>query len=548
MKGKVPVIITSILLIIAGWVHLDIAPFHFSHMPGHGLFFSLTGLAQILVVPFLLFTSQKLWVRTLALTLTGGMVLIWLVTQTGYAPFTHAAEPIDNPTIISKLAEAFGFAVLLVSFNQKQVSVTKPLILSMVLLMGTFISGFALEATPLGGDGQGHAHAEGEDHGNEGYGGDYGWKEVFQSLNSYFSNRGTKNTYAWNLPQGFPQPRVPKENPMTKEKVELGRYLFYDKRLSGNGTMSCSSCHHQDKAFSDGLTLPKGSTGMTHPRNSLSLTNSAYSSSLTWANPALVTLESQIKVPMFGEFPVELGITGKEEEVLDRFRQDSLYQAMFVASFPTQADPYNYNTIVQALASFTRTLISGDSPYDRYIYGKDTTALSNTEIRGLRVFLSEELECHHCHGGFNFTLSTVHDKTVFVEKPFHNTGLYNLNGMGNYPPDNVGVFEFTAKASDMGKFRAPTLRNIALTAPYMHDGSIQTLEEVIAFYERGGRNIESGPLKGDGKMNQHKSGFVAGFTLTDQEREDLLAFLRALTDQKFITNLAFSDPFVEERP
>ena len=474
--------------------------------------------------------------------------MTWLITQTGYTPFTHAAEPIDNPTIISKLAEAFGFIVLLVSFNQKQVAVTKPLILSMILLIGTFASGFALETTPLGGDGQGHVHAEGEEHGNEGYGSDYGWKEVLQSLNSYFSNQGTKNTYAWNLPQGFPQPRVPKENLMTAEKVALGRYLFYDKRLSGNGTMSCSSCHHQDKAFSDGLILPKGSTGMIHPRNSLSLTNSAYSSSLTWANPALVTLESQIKVPMFGEFPVELGITGKEQKVLDRFRRDSLYQTMFATSFPAQADPFNYHTIIQALASFTRTLISGDSPYDRYIYGKDTTALSDAEIRGLRVFLSEALECHHCHGGFNFTLSTVHDKTVFVEKPFHNTGLYNLDGEGNYPIDNVGVFEFTAKASDMGKFRAPTLRNIALTAPYMHDGSIQTLEEVIAFYERGGRNIESGPLKGDGKTNPYKSGFVAGFTLTDQERGDLLAFLRALTDQKFVTNPTFSDPFIEENP
>jgi len=250
---------------------------------------------------------------------------------------------------------------------------------------------------------------------------------------------------------------------------------------------------------------------------------------------------------MFGEFPVELGITGKEDEVRKRFEKDPQYQRMFSAAFPEEKDPFHYVNFAKALASFTRTMISGNSPYDQFIYQNDTTALSKQELRGLKTFLSEELECHHCHGGFNFTLSSVHEKTVFIEKPFHNTGLYNLNEKGDYPTDNTGVFKFTGKEKDMGKFRAPTLRNIALTAPYMHDGSMETLEEVIDFYARGGRKIDSGDLSGDGKLNPFKSGFVAGFEITEQEKEDLIAFLKALTDKEFINDPKFSDPFINQK-
>jgi cytochrome c peroxidase len=353
----------------------------------------------------------------------------------------------------------------------------------------------------------------------------------------------SEGSYEWRLPQGFPLPRVPENNPMTTEKVELGRHLFYDVRLSGNGTQSCASCHIQALAFSDGRALPVGSTGDVHPRNAMSLTNSAYSATLTWANPNLTLLERQIPIPMFGEHPVELGITGNEEAVMARLRAESRYQQMFVAAFPDQVDPFTFSNVSLALSSFTRTLISGNAPYDQYLRG-DRTAMSESAQRGMELFLSEGLECHHCHTGFNLTLSTVTANTTFDERPFFNTGLYNIGGTGAYPAGNTGLHEVTNVATDMGRFRPPTLRNIALTAPYMHDGSLATLPDVIQFYMDGGRIIESGEYSGDGRANPYKSGLVPGFTLTDQEIDDLIAYLQSLTDEEFITDPRFSDPFV----
>ncbi|NWF79348.1 MAG: di-heme enzyme [Chloroflexi bacterium] len=355
----------------------------------------------------------------------------------------------------------------------------------------------------------------------------------------------SEETYAWNLPAGFPLPYVPPDNPMTAEKVELGRLLFYDQRLSANGTMACASCHEQGRAFSDGTATPHGATGEALVRNSQGLGNVAYYSTLTWANPVLTDLERQILIPLFSEFPVEMGITGHESEVLARFQSDPAYQARFAAAFPNEAEPYTWGNIIKALASFNRALISADSPYDRYLAG-DLEALSGAALRGMDMFLSEELECHHCHGGFNFTGSTRQRNTVFVEAPFHNTGLYNLDGRGAYPPNNPGVAGVSNRPEDMGRFRAPSLRNVALTAPYMHDGSVATLEDVVRQYEAGGRVITSGPYAGDGRRSPLKSGLVSGFTLTDQERADLLAFLEALTDPTFISDPRFSDPFAAE--
>lgn len=338
---------------------------------------------------------------------------------------------------------------------------------------------------------------------------------------------------------------VPVENPMTEAKFRLGRRLFYDNRLSGNATQSCASCHMQAFAFTDGARRSTGSTGDRHPRNAQTLTNAAYNATLTWANPILTEIEQQVQIPMFGEFPVELGIAGKEDEVLARIKSDPRYQQMFAQAFPDDAQPIHWKNIVYALASFTRGLTSFDSPYDRFITG-DATAMSASAQRGMAMFLSEQLECHHCHTGFNFTASTVTTNTTFAERPFFNTGLYNLDGKGAYPPDNQGIKEVTNDPNDMGRFRPPTLRNIALTAPYMHDGSMDTLEEVIRFYERGGRKIESGEYAGDGRISPLKNGLVAGFEITDAQRQDLIAFLVSLTDQGFVTNPRFSDPFAEQ--
>ncbi len=354
-----------------------------------------------------------------------------------------------------------------------------------------------------------------------------------------------EETWTWVLPKGFPEPRVPKDNPMSEAKVELGRHLFYDVRLSENRTQSCGSCHLQALAFTDGRAQAVGSTGEVHRRSSMGLTNIAYASALTWASSVIVTLEHQALLPLFGDDPVELGLAGKEAVLLDRMREDAKYPDMFRAAFPDEADPISVGTITKAIGAFQRTLISGNAPYDRWIYGGDANAVSESAKRGRELFFDERLECFHCHGGFNFSDATQHDGTTIVEMQFHNNGLYNLDGNGAYPSSDPGLIELTDRAGDMGRFRAPTLRNIARTAPYMHDGSIATLDEVIDHYARGGREITEGPNKGPGWMSPIKSEFLHGFTLTAQERADLLAFLESLTDEEFLTNPKHSDPFAQ---
>lgn len=349
--------------------------------------------------------------------------------------------------------------------------------------------------------------------------------------------------YEWDLPPGFPMPRVPEDNPMSEAKVELGRFLFYDTRLSGNQTQSCGSCHQQALGFTDGRPNGIGSTGEAHPRSAMGLTNIAYTARLTWANPALDLLEDQAMAPMFGEAPVELGLSGLEAELIARLERDAAYPAMFAEAFPSDPDPISIGNIVRAIASFERALISGNSAYDRYTYQGDDAALSESARRGRELFDSERLECFHCHGGFNFSDNVQHDGTVGAEVAFHNTALYNVDGRGGYPEPNRGIYEHTADRRDMGRFRAPTLRNIAVTAPFMHDGTIATLEDVLDHYAAGGRTITEGPNAGIGSESPIKSIFLHGFTLTEQERADVLELLRSLTDEQFLTDPRFSDPF-----
>lgn len=346
------------------------------------------------------------------------------------------------------------------------------------------------------------------------------------------------------IPPGFPRPRIPKDNPMTAAKVDLGRFLFYDKRLSANGTQSCASCHEQARAFTDGRSQAVGSTGQVHPRGSMSLANVAYFSALTWGNPLVRSLEEQVLLPLFGETPVELGQAGKESDLLAWLRGDAGYSARFAAAFPGDSDPVRLGNITKAIAAFERSLISGRSAYDRYVYDRDPTALSESARRGMDLFFGEKFECHHCHGSFALMDSTFDENTVFDEAFFHNTGLYNLDARGSYPAGNQGVYEISGKDGDRGRFRAPSLRNIAVTAPYMHDGSLTTLPEVLLHYARGGRRVDSGSHAGDGSLNPNKSAFVRFFTPTDQELADILAFLESLTDPEFLTDPRFSDPFL----
>ncbi len=351
--------------------------------------------------------------------------------------------------------------------------------------------------------------------------------------------------WVWELPYGMPVPKVPDDNPMTVEKVELGRFLFYDQRLSGNQTFSCGSCHRQALNFTDGLARANGSTGERHPRSSMALSNIGYGTVFGWGNPLLTTLEAQALIPMFGETPVELGLAGLEDAMLDRLRADARYQQMFPAAFPDDADPFTLQNVTRAIASFERTLISGSSPFDRYIYGGEEEALSISALRGMRIFQSEEGDCFHCHGGFAFTDAVTHEGVVFEEFGFHNNGLYNIGNQGLYPPDNNGVYDVSNREEDRGRFKAPTLRNIAVTAPYMHDGSLPTLEAVMDHYAAGGRKIEVGRYAGDGTMHPNKSLFVHGFRATDRDKADLIAFLNSLTDEVFLNDPRLSDPFAQ---
>jgi cytochrome c peroxidase len=350
--------------------------------------------------------------------------------------------------------------------------------------------------------------------------------------------------YRWTLPPGFPRPRVPPDNPMTTEKVDLGRHLFYDTRLSADGTFSCATCHQQVRAFADDKARGVGLTGQVHPRGAMSLTNVAYNPVLTWANPVMRRLEDQALVPMFGTDPVELGLAGVERAMLDRLRAELRYQTLFPAAFPGPGDPFTTANVTKAIASFERTLLSGRAPYDRVRTLFDQSAIPPAAHRGQDLFFSDRVGCFQCHAGFNFTQSVDYVGKDSVELAFHNTGLYDLDGTGQYPATNTGVHAITGDAGDMGRFRAPTLRNIALTAPYMHDGSLRTLDEVIRHYERGGRaRRASGVSAPTGPTTHRRSPLIKPFTLTDAERADLIAFLESLTDQQFVSDPALGNPW-----
>jgi len=330
---------------------------------------------------------------------------------------------------------------------------------------------------------------------------------------------------------------------MTPERVELGRHLFYDTRLSGNGTQSCSTCHRQELAFTDGRALAVGSTGETHPRSAMSLINAAYRDALTWANPSLRTFEEQILVPMLGTEPVELGLAGQEDRVYAELAGEPFYGQLFASSFPEEDSPVNRSNIVMALASFLRSVISFRSPFDRYRFEGAASAMSAAAHRGMNLFFSTRTRCAGCHMAHNVSLdlglnldggsktasSPPDAPAVFM---FHNTGLYNLPGPIVYPADNTGLYRHTGDLDDVGKFRIPTLRNIAVTAPYMHDGSIATLEEVLDHYVAGGR-----------APNPRQSKSIEPLKLSATDRRDLIAFLESLTDRQALEDPRWGNPW-----
>ena len=310
-------------------------------------------------------------------------------------------------------------------------------------------------------------------------------------------------SYVWQLPRGFPTPSVPADNPMSAAKVALGRRLFFDPRLSVTGHYSCASCHDPALSFSDGKARATGALGDMLPRGAMALVNVAYNISFGWTQPGVRSLEAQMRQPLFNTHPVELGLAGHEDAVAAELTaSDSGYATAFVAAFPAADTPVTLDHVIQAIAAFERTLISGDSPFDRYVFQGDHAALSESAKRGMALFFARQTGCSACHSGFNFT-GTWRDDQGDTGKP-----AFANNGTSARP------------------MRVPTLRNIALTAPYMHDGRFPTLEAVLDHYFSLGDRAS----RYDARLPRTP--------LDRQQRADLIAFLTSLTDESFARRFA----------
>jgi cytochrome c peroxidase len=320
-----------------------------------------------------------------------------------------------------------------------------------------------------------------------------------------------EGNFQWRLPRGFPQPAVPADNPMTAQKVRLGRLLFYEPRLSITGRHACASCHTQALAFTDGKARALGATGELHARSAMSLVNVAYNPVYTWIDAGFASLETQAMQPLMNEHPIEMGLAGREALVLGELAADARYAAAFASAFPGDASPVTLINLARALASFERTLISGRSAFDRYVFDDQGNAFNPAARRGMALFYSERIGCGRCHSGINFSGPIAHAGAPQVEPAFVATG--------------------------GGRFRVPTLRNIAITAPYMHDGAVQTLAEVLDHYARTGRGH---PDLGEpaGSVDERLRPFALG----PGEKEDLLAFLQGLTDAEFLADPNFAAP------
>jgi len=310
------------------------------------------------------------------------------------------------------------------------------------------------------------------------------------------------------VPPGFSKPPVPKDNPLTSEKIQLGRRLFYEVKLSRDNSLSCSGCHQQANGFSDaGQRFSRGVQGAMGTRNAPSLVNLAYDTSFFWDGRAH-TLEQQAIMPITN--PVEMA--SDTNSVVAKLSADSYYLSLFKAAFGDSK--VTVTRIGQALASFERTLISGNSPYDRYKQG-DLTAMSASAIRGMKLFEdTNATNCTGCHSGENFT----------------DDGYYSTGFQQEYYGGDLGRAAITNNDKDRGKFKTPTLRNVALSAPYAVNGGTATLFEMVSHYNDGGFNT----------TNQDRR--IHRLNLSTTDMADLVAFMEALTDKEFITNKNFRDP------
>lgn len=302
--------------------------------------------------------------------------------------------------------------------------------------------------------------------------------------------KATTSTVAeeFEIPKGLKPLKIPKDNPMTAPKVELGKQLYFDKRLSKDDTISCASCHDPNKGWSNGEPVATGVGNQKGDRNAPTIVNAAYQKFQFWDGRAF-HVEGQALGPI--ENPIEMGIPLKDLE--KKLNQISGYKKQFNDVFGTDVTSEN---IAKAIGAFERTILSGDAPFDRFKAG-DKSALSEAAQRGRRVFFNKA-QCSACHAGGNFS-----------DGAFHNIGI----GINNKSPD-LGRFKVTKLEGDTGSFRTPTLREIAKTAPYMHDGSLKTLEEVVEYYDKGGN------------PNPQLDEEIFPLKLSDQQKKDLVEFLK----------------------
>jgi len=333
---------------------------------------------------------------------------------------------------------------------------------------------------------------------------------------------------------------------MSAEKVALGKLLFYDFQISVDGGRSCGICHEPAKGFTDGFVKAVGTAGDIHPRNTLSVANVAWRESLTWRDPSVVSLEDQLLSPLMGIEPiVEMGMGGEEALLLERLSDYAPYPELFEAVWPDEPTPISVDNLARAIAAYERTLITADSPYDQYLLGEEG-AMSEAALRGMALFFGERLGCGSCHSGLFLDRPLDGDGQLADAPGYFNTGLYNLDGEGAYPPDDPGLAAITGDPADTGAFRTPSLRNVSATGPWSHDGTVASLEDALDNYARGGRLLEDVAYAGDGASNPYKSPLIAGFAISEEERADVVAFLEALTDWESLSDPRYADPFCRD--
>ena len=336
------------------------------------------------------------------------------------------------------------------------------------------------------------------------------------------------------VPLGLPPVPIPSDNPQNVAKIALGKRLFMDKRFSADSTVSCATCHDPDKAFTDGLPIAEGIKKKKGTRNSPTVINAAYYTSQFW-DGRVPSLEEQAKGPFVN--PVEHGLKDFSP-ILKVIKSDKEYLSLFKKAFGINAEKIGIEHVVKAIASFERTVISGNSPFDRYMYGGEKGAMSEAAIRGLKLYRTKA-RCQDCH-------PIGQTSAIFTDNKFHNLGV----GFSVIEPrlmeivekvkkakekglkldetilqkqdiSELGRFVVTLNIEDIGRFKTPTLRNVAVTGPYMHDGSVETLEDVIELYDQGG---EDNPMLDSG---------IRPLGLTEQEKADLVEFLKALTSPEY---------------